>query len=353
MGLFLRSGTQYRSTSQAKLDLQPSLPPKVFSVGFDQNRGEYFLDEIEQMPIPDKTYGDAQRNADRIVSTFLSRNSSTGILLVGEKGSGKTLLSKLVCRRVQEQHEMPVIVINQPWCGDAFNSFIQSIEQPCAVLFDEFEKVYGHTEKREALLTLLDGVYPSKKLFLLTANNKWAIDNNMRNRPGRIFYMLEFGGLERDFVMDYAVANLVDPTSANGIVKASLLFPKFNFDMLKALVEEMNRYGESAMDSLKFLNIKPDWEQGQGQQYTLTAEFKNDKGDDRKVTRRWTGNPLAAPIEFQFYDNEDGEHHEFIFDVADVKRMDSQSGQITYESDEAKVFIEHIEKRDVFNWAAV
>jgi hypothetical protein len=153
--------------------------------------------------------------------------------------------------------------------------------------------------------------------------------------------------------MDYAVANLADPTSANGIVKASLLFPKFNFDMLKALVEEMNRYGESAMDSLKFLNIKPDWEQSQGQQYTLTAEFKNDKGDDRKVTRRWTGNPLAAPIEFQFYDNEDGEHYEFIFDVADVKRMDAESGQIMYESDEAKVFIERVEKRDVFNWAAV
>ncbi len=352
MGLFLRSGTQYRSTSQAKLDLQSALPAKVFSLCFDQNRGEYYLDEIEPMPIPDKTYGDAERNAERIVATFMNRSSSTGVLLAGEKGSGKTLLAKMVCHSVQAVG-MPVIVINHPWVGDAFNSFIQSIDQPCAVLFDEFEKVYDRNEKREALLTLLDGVYPSKKLFLLTANDKWAIDNNMRNRPGRIFYMIEFGGLDRDFVMNYAAENLCEPTDANGVVKASMLFPRFNFDMLKALVEEMNRYNEPATQALKFLNIKPDWEQGQAHQYTLTAEFKSEKGDDRKVTRRWSGNPLLTPIEFQIDDYENGENRYFEFDAADLKFVNSESGQIVYENEDGKVLIERVVSRNTFNWGAV
>ncbi|HRZ82907.1 MAG TPA: hypothetical protein P5069_10620, partial [Candidatus Hydrogenedentes bacterium] len=45
---------------------------------------------------------------------------------------------------------------------EAFNTFMQAIEQPLVVLFDEFEKVYDDQEQ-QALLTLLDGVYPSNK----------------------------------------------------------------------------------------------------------------------------------------------------------------------------------------------
>jgi hypothetical protein len=76
---------------------------------------------------------------------------------------------------------VPTIVINAPWCGDKFNTLIQSIQQPCIVMFDEFEKVYS-SEEQEAMLTLLDGIYSSKKLFLLTSNDKWRVDSHMRNR---------------------------------------------------------------------------------------------------------------------------------------------------------------------------
>jgi hypothetical protein len=53
------------------------------------------------------------------------------------------------------------------------------------------------------MLTLLDGVFPSKKLFILTCNDKWRIDKHMRNRPGCIFYMLDFKGLDADFIREY------------------------------------------------------------------------------------------------------------------------------------------------------
>ena len=62
-------------------------------------------------------------------------------------------------------------------------------------IIDEFEKIFSG-EKQQHILTLLDGVFSTHKLFLLTCNDKWKIDSHMRNRPGRIYYMIEFEGLE-------------------------------------------------------------------------------------------------------------------------------------------------------------
>jgi hypothetical protein len=55
---------------------------------------------------------------------------------------------------------------------------------------------------QDAILTLLDGTYPSNILFLLTVNDKHKITTNMRNRPGRIYYTLDFAGLTPEFIRE-------------------------------------------------------------------------------------------------------------------------------------------------------
>jgi len=92
--------------------------------------------------------------------TFTDRSNSTGVLLTGEKGSGKTLLAKHLSIMGYDMG-IPTIVINSAWTGDSFNKLIQDIEQPLIVMFDEFEKVYNR-EEQEKMLTLLDGVYPQQ-----------------------------------------------------------------------------------------------------------------------------------------------------------------------------------------------
>lgn len=352
MTLYFKNGTTYKPTSQSKLDLQQELPASVFTVGFDELKSEFYLNKVEDMEVPDRTYGDAASTASRIVSTFVDRgDKSTGVLLVGEKGSGKTLLSKMVCRAAQRDHSMPVIIVNQPWAGDLFNSFLQSIEQPCVVLFDEFEKVYRQVEKREAMLTLLDGVYNSRKLFLLTANDKWAIDANMRNRPGRIYYMLEFSGLSQDFIMEYAVSNLRDPSKAAGVVKISTLFEAFNFDMMKALIQEMNRYGETAVEALKFLNIKADWEYSHSS-YTVTVDYINKEGVSSSVSGKWKGNPVGELVHIELFNDSLETWENFEFDTGDIQSFDFAEGKIIFKKGDQQATLRKIEKKAKFNLAA-
>lgn len=290
MTYFLRNGNTYRVTDEAAVDISRILPPANYIVKIDQY-GNHFLEMTDSFPEPGKVYGDTLKNAERILNTFLARTPSTGVLLTGEKGSGKTLLAKQLgidCHKIG----IPVLLVNTPFCGDTFNKFIQDIEQPCMVLFDEFEKIYD-SEAQPMMLTLLDGVYPSQKLFVLTCNDKWRIDQHMRNRPGRIFYMLEFNGLDVNFIREYCEDKLDEKSHIDSVCTLSALFDKFNFDMLKALVEEMNRYKETPQDAMRMLNSKPEYSERSVFEMSLIVDGELIEGARMSETR-WSGNPLGA-----------------------------------------------------------
>ena len=156
MSYFIRRGNSFNVSSEESLDIHNKLPIGNYTVMFDNMSGSYFLEMVDVFSQVDKVYGDTLSNSNRILKTFESRPNSTGIMLSGQKGSGKTLLAKTLsieCAKVG----IPTIIINHAYHGDLFNKFMQDIEQPCMVLFDEFEKVFDN-ESQEAILTLFDGV---------------------------------------------------------------------------------------------------------------------------------------------------------------------------------------------------
>lgn len=254
--IFIKSGNTVRVRDNDAMRAYDNLPAETYVVKFDDRGGEFFLEQIENFELPKKIYGKNTNYAQRILNTFGQRPNSTGVLLSGIKGAGKTLLAKQTST-LARQSGIPTIVINKDWHGDEFNSFIQSISTPAIVLFDEFEKIYGYHEQRK-ILTLFDGVFPSRKLFLVTTNTDHDISEFMQNRPGRIYYNFRFDTLEQDFIAEYLEDRLDDKSQIPAILKYTQVFSFFNFDMLSAAVEEMNRYGETLTKVLEVLNIKPE-----------------------------------------------------------------------------------------------
>lgn len=271
MTMFSQQGAAWIPHREEALNLRKELPVGNYTVKKEEMTGQFFLEKIDSFRVPDVLYGNITKQTSRIMRTFAERTGSTGVLLAGEKGSGKTLLSKNVCNELAKVG-VPSIVINHPWYGDRFNAFLQSITQPCIVVFDEFEKVYGR-EEQEKLLTLFDGVFSSKKLFLLTCNNEYRVDHHMRNRPGRIYYFVMFDSLAEEFIREYCEDNLLDQSYVEQVVQASKLFSRFNFDMLQSLIEEMNRFDEAPVDALAMLNAKP--EHDDGGKYRMTVLYEN------------------------------------------------------------------------------
>ena len=329
MTYFLKSGKTFRVSSAAAMDLHEALPAGNYIIKADQF-GNLFLEQIDSFTRPNKLYGDTLRNTDRILNTFKSRDVSTGVMLTGEKGSGKSLLAKNLSIEAAKMG-IPTIVINAPWKGDAFNKFMQDIEQPIIVLFDEFEKVYD-SDDQEQMLTLLDGVFPSKKLFILTCNDKWRVNQHMRNRPGRIFYMLEYKGLGYEFIKEYCEDNLENQEYVEKVCQISSLFGEFNFDMLKAMVEEMNRYDETPQQALKMLNAKPEFEENHrftmrlfvGEKELETAHFDGPE---------WRGNPLQQSINIDYDpepDNDDADWERASFQNNDLQQVDAPNGRFVF-----------------------
>lgn len=353
---FIRNANTFTIASEEALDIQKALPVGNYTVKQNPMSGQFFLEMVDSFPDIGKLYGKTTRHASRILSTYMSRPNSTGVMLNGEKGSGKTLLAKTISREAAAQG-IPTLIINTAFSGDAFNKFMQDIEQPCVILFDEFEKVYSDQDQ-EAALTLLDGVFPSRKLFVLTCNNKWRVNEHMRNRPGRIFYMIDFAGLEAEFIREYCQDVLLNQSYTEKIVEISSLFEQFNFDMLKALVEEMNRYNESPQEVLALLNAKPEYN-NKGH-FTCELFAKQRRITDKELhTKQWGGNPLVQAIHVEFDEDPDGDRPDddswftCVFTPNDIKKVDAQEGKFTYVNEEGETLVLTRKKEVGYNYLAM
>jgi hypothetical protein len=108
---------------------------------------------------------------------------------------------------------------------------------------------------------------------MLTINNVHHVDRHMKNRPGRLFYALTFQGLTSAFILEYCQDNLNDKSYINKVLELAKLFAAFNFDMLQALVEDMNMYNESPAQALKYLNIQPTEDDAVGA-YLVTVDYR-------------------------------------------------------------------------------
>lgn len=251
MSKYMRSGNNF--TPVVDTSLHASLGGNTYAVQYDERSNTYSLNLAEPFRVPSKMYGNINAMTKRIVQTFNERNKTTGVLLSGVKGSGKTLLAKSISIQMATEG-VPTILVNSEFSGETFNTFIQSITERAVVIFDEFEKIYDK-EHQEEVLTLLDGTVPSNKMYILTCNDISRIDKNMANRPGRVYYNLEYASISKEDVIDYCQNNLADQSQIDVVVDFFQEFNVFTFDMLTCLIEEMNRFGETPQEAAQYINV--------------------------------------------------------------------------------------------------
>jgi hypothetical protein len=280
-----------------------NLPNKTFLVCFDPNSG-FFLKRTEDMKLPEKIYGHNTSNSEKIIKMFVEEAGRTsGALMSGVKGTGKTLTAVETCLMAQELG-MPVLLLQDPHCGTAFNDFMAEIKDSCVVFVDEFEKVYSDIDDVHRLLPLLDGAVKTHKLFLLTSNKSLKeVGESMEylsNRPSRVFYTFEYGTMEDEVIKEYLTDNLSHQGYFEDIFSLKRAFKCFTIDLLKAVTTEVNRYGhtgKSLPEILQDLNVQTD--RGlDNYTYTLSLELNGSMFDNRNLAPESmynvTGNNLGT-----------------------------------------------------------
>lgn len=241
------------------LKVYDKLPAGNYIVRFSEMQG-FYLEVYSEFEIKEqKVYGVHINKIEKVMKAFGITNRNLGIILSGDKGIGKSLFAKLLCKRAVSAN-YPVIVVDTYYPEIA--SYIDSIEQEVVVLFDEFDKTFGEVRANDGqaspqtnLLSLFDGVSAGKKMYIITCNSIYKINEFLVNRPGRFHYHFRFMYPCDEEITQYLQDSIEEKYWAE--IDKVITFArriKLNYDCLRSIAFELNM-GESFEDAINDLNI--------------------------------------------------------------------------------------------------
>lgn len=269
-------GDRYELYSNG-LKVYDKLPAKNYIVKFDEMSG-FYLQEYSDIDIKEeKIYGIHEKKVNKVLKSFKSFDRNLGVILSGNKGIGKSLFAKLLSySAVKEGY--PLVVVDRFYPGIA--SYLESIEQEVVVLFDEFDKTFGEVKvdsneatPQSSLLSLFDGIAQGKKLFVITCNDLYKLNDYLVNRPGRFHYHFRFDYPSVDEIREY-LSDKLQKEYYSEIDKVISFSRKvnLNYDCLRAIAFELNNGEtfESAILDLNIVNLR-------AEMYNIVLYFTNGK----------------------------------------------------------------------------
>lgn len=230
------------------------IPGKVYILKDDRYSDDLFLEEDKDFEFPEKYYlGDDDKHfINKVINTFNNTcKLTTGTLLSGMKGSGKTLMAK----HIAVKSNLPIVVVDPGVSATDIENFFAKITDDVCVILDEVDK-YWTTRH---LLGFLDGVKPTcKKLVLCTCNDEKEIDEYLNDRCSRIRYKKTFSCLTKDAVFGILSDMITDKEKAKSATEFIYNSIKvISYDNIVIFGEEIkNNPDESYESILADMNIE-------------------------------------------------------------------------------------------------
>ena len=295
----VNTGSTYRIYSD-DLKTFDKLPVGVYRANFSKFTG-FFLEKHPDVTITEKLYGHHHEKVNKILDSFAKFERNMGVIFSGDKGIGKSMAAKLMSQLAVERG-LPVILINEylPGVSDLLND----IEQEVVVIFDEFDKTYSGggrdedgNDKQTEFLTLLDGFGVGKKLYVVTCNSLYKLNDFLVNRPGRFHYHIVFSYPNDDEIREYLSDKL--EKKYHNEIDSVVAFSKrvdLNYDCLRAIAFELNS-GLTFSDAIKDLNI-----------------VNTDRGDEQYVAFLTLSDGSKLTIKKYYMDSYDTDQCDINFD---------------------------------------
>lgn len=231
------------------------------------------LVQLSRPTIPEKLYSEVRTRTERVLRRWDERRDcNTGALFVGTKGSGKTLQANHIIDTALNRGDV-VFAISSAIGVEDLEYVLSKVNNRAILFFDEFEKVFanandysgelidnsdigsGAPSPQQRLLSLLDGKGNMNVLSLFTVNKQNRMSEYLIDRPGRIYYRWTYGGITEQDCREYCIDTLKNQQYVEAVVSTIASLPSATFDVMAALVEEVNRYNEPPQKAMSVLNI--------------------------------------------------------------------------------------------------
>lgn len=236
------------------------LPNSIYELDWDLFSNCSLKELQKEFTLPSKIYEtDKEKNfKKRVIHSYKSINKNLGVLLIGKKGTGKSVCAKSLCNELG----IPVILIKKsiPKKVD-FMSFLEKYEGEYVLFIDEFEKIFlDYTEEenytQEDLLSFFDGVSTNKKrMILLTSNSQ--INDHFINRPSRVKFLRNYSGIDLE-LGSLIIKETLEIKEFSEDLISNINSEICTIDILTSIIEEINIHKIPYSEFKEDFNFKDD-----------------------------------------------------------------------------------------------
>lgn len=226
-------------------------PNKVYTVELDRYTDEINFTIAPDLVMPEKVYEteDSSKFVDRVINSFnKSKDGTTGVMLSGLKGSGKTITAKMIALK----SNLPIILIDKSFRPSFLSKLFNKLaETNACILFDEVDKL-GEDYDDDYLLKILDGANTcGKKLVLCTCNKPDDISEYLKDRCSRIRYWKEFDEMSPSLIQKILEDKLNDKDEVKSLTDYIVSnFGVVSFDNVVSFADEVNEYPNETYEEL-------------------------------------------------------------------------------------------------------
>ena len=223
----------------------------VYNINVDRYTDAISLEESSGLSLPSKVYCTQrdERFIDKVINSYnLSESGFTGVMLAGLKGSGKTVMAKVIANK----SGLPIINIDKNIRPYILRNLVEKLgDTSVCFLFDELDKVLADYDD-SVLLQVLDGSdTKGKHMILFTCNDDDEISEYLIDRCSRIRYWREFDEMSPSLIMEVLNDKLNDKKEVKSLtdfIKDN--FEVCSFDNIASFVKEANDYPTTTFEEL-------------------------------------------------------------------------------------------------------
>lgn len=250
---------------------------KVYNLKWDRYNGVSYFEEDGSLSLPSKV---CTTKSDDIfikrVNTYFQKTSklSTGVMLSGIKGTGKTVMAKVIAKN----SNLPIIIVDEDYPTGRINDFFRKFETPVTIIFDEVDKHWD----TENLLGWLDGVQTNaKKLVLFTCNNEDRVNDYLKDRCSRVRYIRHFEANDnarflREILRDKGIAEDNIENTYTFIVNN---FGLLSIDNILSFIDEKLLFPELSNEEI-FNDMNISSKRGKKNIVEETSDYENEENED-------------------------------------------------------------------------
>lgn len=236
------------NTEGLECDLTPGM---VYNISVDRYTDAISLEESSGLSLPSKVYCTQrdERFIDKVINSYnLSESGFTGVMLAGLKGSGKTVMAKVIANK----SGLPIINIAKNIRPYILRNLVEKLgDTSVCFLFDELDKVLADYDD-SVLLQVLDGSdTKGKHMILFTCNDDDEISEYLIDRCSRIRYWRKFDEMSPSLIMEVLNDKLNDKKEVKSLtdfIKDN--FEVCSFDTIASFVKEANDYPTTTFEEL-------------------------------------------------------------------------------------------------------